>query len=317
MEKDNKNNNIKKTSDEKKALLTEDVALGEVSSDKIFENDPELAKELAEDRKIQEKAREYKNLLEERKRQKRKVILITLAGTAAVILVILLSVRYYKQKYNEANSEAEITITEDQELVYGEITSIAGNNITIRVQQGNAAEGNDDAAGNDAEENFGADGSQRKGAGRKEAQGDESQAQGEGSQAQGDESQTQGEGSQAQGDESQTQDEGSQGEKPEGGPGAGQRKPKGAAEENTGENSDFAQDNMENSESEQGNAENSESAETEDTAGETMELQIPVGTTVITRLGTTTTFTSLSKDDVVAIALEAGTQTIDKIWIVG
>ena len=73
MEKEtNKNRKTKETSEEKKALLTEDAALGEIASDKIFEDDPELARELAEDRKIQEKAREYKALQEARKKQKRK-----------------------------------------------------------------------------------------------------------------------------------------------------------------------------------------------------------------------------------------------------
>ena len=73
MEKETtKNRKVKETSEEKKALMTEDAALGEIASDRIFEDDPELARELAEDRKIQERAREYKALQEERKRQKRK-----------------------------------------------------------------------------------------------------------------------------------------------------------------------------------------------------------------------------------------------------
>ena len=50
--------------------------------------------------------------------------------------------------------------------------------------------------------------------------------------------------------------------------------------------------------------------------GETTQLQIPVGTEVITKLGTKATFTSISSGNVLAIALEKGTDIIDKVWIV-
>ena len=47
-----------------------------------------------------------------------------------------------------------------------------------------------------------------------------------------------------------------------------------------------------------------------------VEYQIPVGTSVITKLGTSATFSSLSTGDVIAIALEKGTDIIDKVWII-
>lgn len=50
--------------------------------------------------------------------------------------------------------------------------------------------------------------------------------------------------------------------------------------------------------------------------GETVEFEIPVGTEVITKLGTTVTFSSLSTGDTIAIAVESGKNIIDKIWVV-
>ncbi len=50
--------------------------------------------------------------------------------------------------------------------------------------------------------------------------------------------------------------------------------------------------------------------------GETAEFEIPVGTEVITKLGTTVTFSSLSTGDTIAIAVESGKNIIDKIWVV-
>ncbi len=176
----------------KMAELTEDTALGEVASEKIFEADPELARELAEDRKIQEKAREYKELQEARKQVKRKRIIIALFAVVIVCACVFLGVRFYQKKQAEAAAINEVSITEGQELVYAQITSIVGNNITVsRINE-----------------------------------------------------------------------------------------------------------------------------DTFQATGETTDLQIPVGTEVISKLGTTVTFSSLSADDYVAIALEAGTDIIDKMWIV-
>lgn len=54
--------------------------------------------------------------------------------------------------------------------------------------------------------------------------------------------------------------------------------------------------------------------------GEKKELRIPVGTTVTTSLGTTTTFSRLASGDMLKLVLETsndGTETITSIWIVG
>ena len=50
--------------------------------------------------------------------------------------------------------------------------------------------------------------------------------------------------------------------------------------------------------------------------GETASYEIPVGTTVVTKLGTETTFSSLSAGDVIAVVVEKNTGVIDRIWIV-
>ena len=62
----------RETSAEKKAMISEDVALGDIASDKIFEADPELAKELEEDRKIQARALEYKEKKLQRAQKRKK-----------------------------------------------------------------------------------------------------------------------------------------------------------------------------------------------------------------------------------------------------
>ena len=96
----------KETSAEKKAIISEDVALGDIASDKIFEADPELAKELEEDRKIQAKALEYKEKKLQRARKRRKRLIITLIVIAVLALAGFLGYKYYQQKKAAENSEA-------------------------------------------------------------------------------------------------------------------------------------------------------------------------------------------------------------------
>ena len=134
MEKDTNNSRkAKETSEEKKALLTEDAALGDIASDKIFEDDPELAKELAEDRKIQEKAREYKALQEARKRRRRKRLLIALLVLIAIGTASYLGYEHYQKVLAKQNSEVLVIAQEGQEIVYAEIESIVGNNISVSI----------------------------------------------------------------------------------------------------------------------------------------------------------------------------------------
>jgi hypothetical protein len=209
----------RETSAEKKAMISEDVALGDIASDKIFEADPELAKELEEDRKIQARALEYKEKKLQRAQKRKKRLIISL-----VIIVILsasgfLGYKYYQQKKAAENSEAIVAVSDGQELVYASVTLIAGNNITVDILQETAS----------------------------------------------------------------------------------------SAEESA-ETTDMKSSGMKAGKSDSG------SSYTE--TGESTQYQIPVGTVVITKLGTSATFSSISTGNVLAIALEEGTDIIDKVWII-
>ncbi|MBE5834710.1 MAG: hypothetical protein E7309_08715 [Butyrivibrio sp.] len=209
----------RETSAEKKAMISEDVALGDIASDKIFEADPELAKELEEDRKIQARALEYKEKKLQRAQKRKKRLIISL-----VIIVILsasgfLGYKYYQQKKAAENSEAIVAVSDGQELVYASVTLVAGNNITVDILQETTS----------------------------------------------------------------------------------------SAEESA-EKTDMKSSGMKAGRSDSG----SSYAET----GGSTQYQIPVGTVVITKLGTSATFSSISTGNVLAIALEEGTDIIDKVWII-
>ncbi len=209
----------RETSAEKKAMISEDVALGDIASDKIFEADPELAKELEEDRKIQARALEYKEKKLQRAKKRKKRLIISL-----VIIVILsasgfLGYKYYQQKKAAENSEAIVAVSDGQELVYASVTLVAGNNITVDILQETTS----------------------------------------------------------------------------------------SAEESA-ETTDMKPSGMKAGRSDAG------SSYTE--TGESTQYQIPVGTVVITKLGTSATFSSISTGNVLAIALEEGTDIIDKVWII-
>ncbi len=209
----------RETSAEKKAMISEDVALGDIASDKIFEADPELAKELEEDRKIQARALEYKEKKLQRAQKRKKRLIISL-----VIIVILsasgfFGYKYYQQKKAAENSEAIVAVSDGQELVYASVTLVAGNNITVDILQETTS----------------------------------------------------------------------------------------SAEESA-ETTDMKSSGMKAGRSDSG----SSYAET----GESTQYQIPVGTVVITKLGTSATFSSISTGNVLAIALEEGTDIIDKVWII-
>ncbi|MBQ7428740.1 MAG: hypothetical protein IJV29_03655 [Butyrivibrio sp.] len=209
----------RETSAEKKAMISEDVALGDIASDKIFEADPELAKELEEDRKIQARALEYKEKKLQRAQKRKKRLIISL-----VIIVILSAsgfwgYKYYQQKKAAENSEAIVAVSDGQELVYASVTLVAGNNITVDILQETTP----------------------------------------------------------------------------------------SAEESA-ETTDMKSSGMKAGRSDSG------SSYTE--TGESTQYQIPVGTVVITKLGTSATFSSISTGNVLAIALEEGTDIIDKVWII-
>ncbi len=274
---------------EKMDMITEDAALGEIASDKIFEDDPELAKELAEDRKIQEKAREYKELQESRKRLRRKRIFIAVLVIAFIATGATAGIKYYQKKQEEAASVNEVSISEGQELIYASITSIAGNNMTVeRLEEAS------ETGSNNLEDNIdkGEGKENQRGRGNRDENSEEISS-----------------------DESSKSSKEKSNEKPQyasvGDSQAGDGKVQSGSEDSS--NGSKAQIQGVVGGMQMGDtADNSTYTET----GETTNLQIPVGTEVITKLGTTTTFSSLSTGDVIAIALEEGTDIIDKIWIV-
>ncbi len=290
-------------SEEKKAMLTEDAALGEIASDEIFERDPELAKELAEDRKIQERALEYKKKQEERAKKRKKRIIIILIVIVIIAIASFAGYKIYKAKKDADNSEAIVQATEDQELVYAEITKIAGNNITVTLleEQDSATVAGSDGAESSAPQMGEAEDTASEESSEDAAIADDSSDEGssESGEAGSNDSQKSGKGGMG-GPQS---GEAPSGDMPSGDAPSGEM-PSGGNDMASG-----------------GQMPSAESGESTNvvTYVETetgVEYQIPVGTSVITKLGTSATFSSLSTGDVIAIALEKGTDIIDKVWII-
>ena len=281
-------NKKNETSPEKKTMITEDTAFGEIASDKIFEKDPELAKELAEDRKILERAQEYKEKKTKQAQRRKKNILV-------VFLIIALSAAggtayYMQQKKASQVSLTDITITSSQELVYAKITQIVGNEISASVVTKDA-ENEEASAGNDQ--------SSISGSGDSTAHGQNGARQDEA--AKGESTSSMQESATAGGSMPSIQGSAQNGgsmPSMQGGAAAGGSMPSmqgGAPGNMSGTGTSVI-------------------SYTE--TGETASYEIPVGTTVVTKLGTETTFSSLSAGDVIAVAVEKNTGVIDRIWIV-
>lgn len=290
-------------SEEKKAMLTEDAALGEIASDEIFERDPELAKELAEDRKIQERALEYKKKQEERAKKRKKRIIIILIVIVIIAIASFAGYKIYKAKKDAENSEAIVQVTEDQELVYAEITKIAGNNITVTLleEQDSAT-----VAGSDGAESRAPQMGEAEDTASEESSEDAAIAE-----ASSDEGSS--ESGEAGSNDSQKSGKGGMGG-PQSGEAPSGDMPSGEApsgEMPSGGNDMASGGQMPSAES--GESTNVVTYVETETG---VEYQIPVGTSVITKLGTSATFSSLSTGDVIAIALEKGTDIIDKVWII-
>ena len=287
-------------SPEKKTMITEDTALGEIASDKIFEKDPELAKELAEDRKILERAQEYKEKKTRQAKKRKKNILV-------VFLIIALSAAggtayYMQQKKASQVSLTDITTTSSQELVYAKITQIVGNEISASIVTKDA-ENEEASAGNDQ--------SSISGSGDSTAHGQNGARQDEA--AKGESTSSMQESATAGGSmpsiQGSAQNGGSmpsmQGGAPTGGsmPSMQNGAPTGGSMPSM-----------------QGGAPNASGVGTSVTSytetGEDVSYEIPVGTVVVTKLGTEATFSSLSAGDVIAVAVEKNTEVIDRIWIV-
>ena len=295
-EQDKKN----ETSLEKKTMITEDTALGEIASDKIFEKDPELAKELAEDRKILERAQEYKEKKTKQAQRRKKNILV-------VFLIIALSAAggtayYMQQKKASQVSLTDITITSSQELVYAKITQIVGNEISASVVTKDA-ENEEASAGNDQ--------SSISGSGDSTAHGQNGARQDEA--AKGESTSSMQESATAGGSmpsiQGSAQNGGSMPSMQGGAPAGGSMPSMQNGAPNGGSMPSM-----------QGGAPNASGVGTSVTSytetGEDVSYEIPVGTVVVTKLGTEATFSSLSAGDVIAVAVEKNTEVIDRIWIV-
>lgn len=286
----------RETDAEKKAMVTEDEAFGNIASEKIFENDPELAKELAEDRKIQARAQEYKEKKRKRARKKRLIIIISV-----IVVLIALTTTYFVKKYLDEKAAAEnsltdITISDGEELVYAKITSVAGNEISVSiVEEGDESQAKEEVAGGSASFDKTSD---------SEAALSSDDEQGP----------SMGAGSGSSGDMEMSADAGSSGGMEQGpsmGAGSGAS---GGMEMSAGGGASGSMGQAPSMGEVQGMGSSSSVSYTE--TGETADYQIPVGTDVITILGTKATFSSLSTGDIIAIALEKDSEVIDKIWIV-
>ena len=288
-------------SPEKKTMITEDTALGEIASDKIFEKDPELAKELAEDRKILERAQEYKEK-KTRQAQKRKKNMLV------VFLIIALSAAggtayYMQQKKASQVSLTDITITSSQELVYAKITQIVGNEISASIVTKDA-ENEEASAGNDQ--------SSISGSGDSTAHGQNGARQDEA--AKGESTSSMQESATAGGSMPSIQGSAQNGgsmPSMQGGAPAGGSMPSMQNGAPNGGSMPSMQGGAPGNMSGTGTSVTSYTETGEDAA-----YEIPVGTVVVTKLGTEATFSSLSAGDVIAIAVEKNTDVIDRIWIV-
>ncbi len=288
-------------SPEKKTMITEDTALGEIASDKIFEKDPELAKELAEDRKILERAQEYKEKKTRQAKKRKKNILV-------VFLIIALSAAggtayYMQQKKASQVSLTDITTTSSQELVYAKITKIVGNEVSASVVTRDAA--NENTSGSNQH-------GSSAGSGDSNTKVQDSTRQYES--VKGESTSSRHARATAGGSMSSMRGSAAEGgsmPSMQGGAAAGGSMPAMLGGAAAGGSMPSMQGGAPGNMSGTGT---SVISYTE--TGETASYEIPVGTTVVTKLGTETTFSSLSAGDVIAVAVEKNTGVIDRIWIV-
>ncbi|MCR5100932.1 MAG: hypothetical protein K6B41_06190 [Butyrivibrio sp.] len=307
----------RETSEEKKAMLTEDAALGEIASDAIFERDPELAKELAEDRKIQERALEYKKLQEERARKRKKHIIIALIIILIIIIASVMGYKIYQAKKESENSEAIVQAGEGQELVYAQITKIAGNNITVTLLEEASA---DTMSDSDKTENSETSENSEESRGQKGMNGGNTEntsgTENSGLEADSDSDNASSDGEMPSG--GGMRGSSSDGEMPSGGGMRGSSSdgemPSGGGM--PGGSSDTEMSGNMPSQDQESGSDNTTVVNYVETETD-VKYQIPVGTVVITKLGTSATFTSLSTGNVIAMAVESNdTSVIEKVWII-
>ncbi|MDO4285851.1 MAG: hypothetical protein Q4C60_11030 [Eubacteriales bacterium] len=259
--------------------------------------------------------------LQERKLRKRRRIRI-----AAIVCVLALAgggfglYRYRQYAQAKAEEEANVLALEDGEtLIYGEITQVAGNEITIDVvevseqsqeENGMAPQGADESQSSD-------------GAG--EPQPREGAGESQPPETDGAASEGAGESQPPETDETAQEETEASGEVVVMAAGMGGGMPGGDFDFSSmgdmpsggGDMPDFSSGEMPEGAGEGDMPDLPMTPQVQYTAtGETREYQIPVGTEVTTQLGATTTFAKLSVGDIIGIVLEEGTDNILRIKIV-
>lgn len=242
----------------------------------------------------------------------KKRIFVLLLTVVLVVGVAIAGIGYYCQSLQSDNeSREEIALEDGQYLKYARIDSISGNELTYTVME-------EQTAGSDQAQN-----PQKKQSGLRSEnpQGDRTGQRSEN--PQGDQTGQRSEnpqGNQAgqrsenpQGDQTGQRSENPQGNR------TGQRSenPQG---DQTGQRSENPQGDQTGQKPENQQKSQQESAVTYAETTETGQLLIPVGTEVITKLGTSTTFSRLSNGDIIGMVLQkdgSGNEVVMKIKIVG
>lgn len=279
----------------KKRRSVKMLHLAKLPLTEFFEEDPELAKELAEDRKIQERAQEYKDKKEKQARKRKKNILI------AVLIIAVAAAGgtayYMEQKKASEVSLTDITITDSQELVYAEVTKVVGNDISVSVVQESSAQRQEcqerHLRMHPAQQDL------RKGSRQKTAAAQRDQVE----RAECRPCRVAVLAMHPETVASMPSMQGGQGNMPGAGGSIGARK-------RNERNAVYAERCGKCSRKRSQHSGNVKKQE------KRLIMRFRSGTTVITKLGTEATFSSLSSGDVIAIALEKGTDDIDRIWIV-
>ena len=265
------------SNDNKIVLSTDAPEFSAAAEDKAGE---EVHVSLTEEEVAANKAAADLQKKKKKKKRRNRIIVIIVIVLAAAIAYGSYKYKLYQEEL--AAEEADVlAVSDGEELVYGEITSIIGNDMTISVMETGddssvassaaaATSGNSDDAS--AVQSGDPDGGMTPPSGDSAAM------------AQSGDSNSESSAMAASGTQTMSA-------------------PPGAPTGTSG----MSGGNMGGTGSDQ---------QTFTETGETAEYEIPVGTDVTTRLGSTTTFSKLSSGDVVGIILEDGTDNILRIKIV-
>ncbi|NLC75993.1 MAG: hypothetical protein GX685_12385 [Clostridiales bacterium] len=293
------------SNDNKKVLSTDAPEFSAAAEDKAGE---EVHVSLTEEEIAANKAAADLQKKKKKKKRRNRIIVIIVIVLAATIAYGSYKYKLYQEEL--AAEEADVlAVSDGEELIYGEITSIIGNDMTISV-----LETGDDSSvassaiaatsGSSDDASFAQSGGQD--SGMTPPSGDSSQAV---SMVESSQTMPMDSSAAVSSDSTATAASGDSSASMESSDTAisdGQTMgaPTGAPTGTSG----MTGENM-------GGASTSDQQAFTET-GETAEYEIPVGTDVTTRLGSTTTFSKLSSGDVVGIILEDGTDNILRIKIV-